>query len=411
MRSAKAILLCTGLFLVASIPTPSSAAAWQGEETTVDGVLHVRNPAAPSQGERVVEVTELWRRGDEDDDIIFGVTGRILTDADGNSYILDRQLNEIQVFTEDGEWLRTMGGQGEGPGEFNNASDMFFTPGGNIGVSQQFPGKIVQMTTDGEPLSDYPMPVTEGFIGITRAALQGDGVVIAGSVSGFNDGKMSRDRFLVSQGVEGEESVEYYAENFDVDFAKLEFQELDLDGGGTHWTVGSDNRVFVPTEWNSYRIDVWNADGIKDRVIEREYSPTPRTQEQIDAVSRRFTININGREAEILTQENERCVRDIYPRPDGGIWVLTDLGNDACEDCIAEFDAYDAEGRFIERITLRGDADLDDDGFFVNGNYVYVVKDLAAASASLGGGAGEEEEEVDEIEADPLTVVCYRING
>ena len=55
-------------------------------------------------------------------------------DADGNVYLLDGQISEIQVFDPEGELLRTIGRQGEGPGEFQNGADMFWAPGGEIGV-------------------------------------------------------------------------------------------------------------------------------------------------------------------------------------------------------------------------------------------------------------------------------------
>ena len=81
-------------------------------------------------GEETVGLTELWRiGGDTDDDAeFFGVLSQITTDEAGNVYLLDRQLTEVKVFSPDGEYLNTIGREGEGPGEFRRPSDLFITP-------------------------------------------------------------------------------------------------------------------------------------------------------------------------------------------------------------------------------------------------------------------------------------------
>ena len=43
----------------------------------------------------------------------FGVIGAITTDAASNVYLLDRQLAEVKVFSPDGDYLRTIGHEGE----------------------------------------------------------------------------------------------------------------------------------------------------------------------------------------------------------------------------------------------------------------------------------------------------------
>ena len=129
---------------------------WAGSESTRDGVLHVSNPETPSEGVVDVELKELWRVGGHDEDILFGVIMQLVEDEDDNIYLLDNQLHEIQVFSPEGNRLRTFGRQGEGPGEFNNPIDMFYGLGGVLGVVQVFPGKIAQLSKTGEPVGDFP---------------------------------------------------------------------------------------------------------------------------------------------------------------------------------------------------------------------------------------------------------------
>lgn len=52
-------------------------------------------------------------------------------------FLLDQQLSEVKVFDSAGQWLRTMGREGEGPGEFRGPVDLALLPGGQVGVLQE----------------------------------------------------------------------------------------------------------------------------------------------------------------------------------------------------------------------------------------------------------------------------------
>ncbi len=162
-------------------------AAWDGETTTTDGVTLVLNPETGALGEYRQEMRELWRRGGEDDEeVFFGTIAECLNDSDGNIYLLDGQLSEIHVFDPDGELLRTIGRQGEGPGEFQNGADMFWAPNGQIGVVQAWPGKIVMITPDGDPGMTFGLPYRNG--GGWSVRNDGDRVFILGRLIGRTAG-------------------------------------------------------------------------------------------------------------------------------------------------------------------------------------------------------------------------------
>lgn len=59
------------------------------------------------------------RIGDRDDpDVGFSRIGDIEVGADGRVYVLETQSREVRVFDADGHRLQTIGGPGQGPGEF-----------------------------------------------------------------------------------------------------------------------------------------------------------------------------------------------------------------------------------------------------------------------------------------------------
>ncbi len=145
--------------LFATVAMPSLGADWAGSETTRAGTIHVMNPATPIESAATTTPEELWRvGGDEDEDVLFGVITSVAVDSDGLVYLLDAQMNVVHVFSPEGEFLREIGREGEGPGEFRRAEDLFLTVDGNIAVMQRMPGKIVQITTGGDALENYKLP-------------------------------------------------------------------------------------------------------------------------------------------------------------------------------------------------------------------------------------------------------------
>ena len=126
----------------------------------------IANPAKTPSGPETIELKELWRVGGYDDEeVLFGVITDIIADSEGNFFLLDSQLSEVQVYSPDGEYLRTIGREGEGPGEFRAAFNLLLLPGGNIGVLQAFPSKIIGLTPQGDPADDFQLPETEGDVG------------------------------------------------------------------------------------------------------------------------------------------------------------------------------------------------------------------------------------------------------
>ena len=53
-------------------------------------------------------------------------------DDDGNIYLLDSQLSEVKVFSPDGEPLKTLSREGDGPGEFRALSSVHVLPGDTL---------------------------------------------------------------------------------------------------------------------------------------------------------------------------------------------------------------------------------------------------------------------------------------
>ncbi len=82
-------------------------------------------------------------------ELLKGVPWAIELLESGNLAVLDNQLNEILIFDKDGQLLRTIGSEGQGPGEFERAR-MLDQCGETIGVTDFSQKKVTMFNELGE---------------------------------------------------------------------------------------------------------------------------------------------------------------------------------------------------------------------------------------------------------------------
>jgi hypothetical protein len=405
--------LAAVLFLLSPFAAPVQAATWEGKEVDKDGVPHMMNPATPIEEPTALQLTQRWEvGGDDDDELFFGVLTQITSDDKGNIYVLDAQLSEVFVFTPAGEYIRSIGREGEGPGEFRRPSDLFITPSGNVAVMQRMPGKIVLLTPDGDPIGNHALPETDGMRMFSGGRRAGDDVVLSAQQMRRTDGGFEIKSSLIRVNTDGEQ-LATYAERTDTrDMANMEMDEKTFGRGALVWSTDPNGRVNTSEDFDTYHIDVWAADGTLERVIERDYESRVRTDEEKKRSMPRVRIRRRGGRAQqmnIKMSDTDRDIQQLYPRGDGSLWVLASRGAfDADDKTIATFDVFDSEGRFINQITLRGDGDFVDDGFHFVGDRLFVVKGLRTAFDAMVGGADEDAEPV--ADPEPMSVICYGLD-
>jgi hypothetical protein len=122
-------------------------------ETLESGVSHAVNlaPSAADPDERwaatvSLQLGELDGEGPE----VFGAVTALEVDDDGSIYVLDGQAQEIRVFASDESYLRSMGGRGEGPGEFTGAAGLNWSPDSRLWVWDPRLARFSAFTPSGE---------------------------------------------------------------------------------------------------------------------------------------------------------------------------------------------------------------------------------------------------------------------
>jgi hypothetical protein len=359
---------------------------------------------------------ELWRvGGDSDaDEEFFGVIAQVATDPAGNVYLLDRQLSEVRVFSPEGDYLRTIGREGEGPGEFRQPTDMFFLPDGNLGVLQLAPGRIVMLSPEGEPMGDYPLPADEGGASRTLVSGQtmGDNVLLVVSENKLQEGRVDITRALTLIDSKGVELKRLLQSTRTLEFVNFLFDETAWRTFDNRWVVSPAGGLFAVEQFLDYEIAFWDDGGNRKRVISREFDHWSRTDEQKEEWHDIFDALLQNQlpQYTIKVSEHDPDIINLYPQADGSLWVLSSYGTwERPDGSLGVFDVFDADGRFVRQVTLMGDGEPLQDGFFFRSGRVFVVTDLLEANiASRGGRRGADEEE--EEEPEPITVICYKLD-
>jgi len=405
-----AVALVTLIALLALAASPALA-EWAGSEVTKDGTVHVMNPPKPATPATTETAEKLWRvGGDEEDDVLFGLIVGVAVDGDGQVYLLDSQINVVHVFSPDGEFLREIGREGEGPGEFRRPEDMFLTGEGNIAVMQGMPGKIIQLSPQGDPMGNYPLPSQDdGMMMLGGGAPAGNDLVLSTRDFERSEGAFAMVSKLVRVDGDGNITATFSESRTERDMANFNYDER--RDAEILFAATADGRVLVVDGWDDYAIRSFDAAGKLERVIEREFEPRKRSAEELeDSKPRAFMQGDQGtREIEAIVSETDRSVRGIFARDDGSLWAISSRGaSDNPEGTAGTFDVFDTKGRFVQQITIKGDANFTEDGFHFAGNRLIVVKGYRASRRAMFAGltGGEDEEE----EVEPLSVVCYDLS-
>jgi hypothetical protein len=395
-------------------------AASAGQEVTVDGVIHVKNPATPPQGVETMQLEELWRAGGAGEDAtVFGVILQALTDEEGNLYLLDLQLSQVFVYSPEGKLLRTLSREGEGPGEVRNPTDMFFMADGSLGLVQTFPGKVVKLKLDNTPAGTLEPKGADGTAGGILVIIDGDwrggNLVFAGMnvILGNPQSQQTRKSFLAGYGEDGVEKARYWEKSQFMDLANLHLDEGDqYNVFPRRWDIAANGDVYVATDRNQYSVSVFAPDGTLKRVIEREFTNRKRTDDEM-ALYRRLVdaqmAQLPG-QPQITIGERPEAIQLVEIVPDGTVWVVSSYGNhEQPTGIMTTYDVFDAQGNYTKQVAVACPGDGKKDGLIrVGRDRMLLITGFVPAVMSMqGGGAAASGEE----EPAPMEVVCYKIRG
>ena len=379
----------------------------------------VDNGAKPAEGRVEVALKEVWRAGGEDDEIFFGSIGSVQRSKDGKIYVLDTQQSQVQVYSDDGSHLATLGREGDGPGEVRRPSGMLQLTDGRLCLLQGYPGRIVMLRPDGTPAGEATYQsgeVQQGQFTVLNAgfgAPNGEMVLLGIKMSFGGQSSLSDQTFFLSRcDATGREKVNYLTKGYQIDYADFRLDEGKMDFVWSRFAVGSDGRIYTAPERNAYLVRVQSPDGKIEREITRPHSARPRDAGQreiatsiLEAVGGYYPTPLKG----TTIEDSEPAITSLFLDDAGNLLVNAGDTRDLPPGVFALLDVFDKQGKYVRQLALRCPGDPRKDGLAVlSGGRVVILR--GALDAWLSQQAVGKEGAA-EAETPTLEVVCYSMSS
>ena len=249
----------------------------------------------------------------------FGRIYEVAFDGAGNAYLLDIDAFTVMVVDRVGALVRTIGRQGDGPGEFDFPRQLAVLEDGRVVVSDIARHRAFQIF-DSDGRFDRGVRVGDNLLGM-RGRLhaqrgEDDAVILSGRVDRFEPGRSVRD-----QSGQGRRPVLRIALDRDtavwdtvaLGWAPPSFTRLEVAGrnllmeGQTPPPRTFDPELLVGplpgggvvfSDSSTYAIKVTDQDGAVSRILTRPFQPEPVTDRILEAeIERQIEAYVAGVEA------------------------------------------------------------------------------------------------------------------
>lgn len=266
---------------------------------------------------------------------MFSSIETAIFDANGNIAVLDLGSASVRVYSSEGEFLRSIGRRGNGPGEFQRPLGMVLLGSGSLGVMDPWGEGFTEIDSNYQQrgvLLDIHSNVHLGMCGVDSTDIVA--LRVSPAVSGGEPMPMIVGLYQLSS----EPSVEYWRRDYTMTGPE-DAAALMRDFVNICWTADpATGDVYVaPYEENAYVVHSYSANGRMQGSVEMELEPVPRSQsemnEQAVYIRARLTT-LNGRDMgiDIEPYPNRRSIASIGVDGEGCLWVRRGTEDEAILD-------------------------------------------------------------------------------
>jgi len=327
-------------------------------------------------------------------------------------------LSQVLVYSAEGEYVRSLSRQGEGPGESQSPRGLIWLPGGGLGIIDRRMGQITAIDAGGDPLDSVRLlgrdgePMASAQLG--GAKCRGGTLAICATQYVFGDGPPRQTRIFSIFDQAGREVECLLEAPSGFDFGARTYDELTdyfVDQGA--WAIDHRGFVYHAPRYDQYRIDVHDPGGQLVQVIERVFVPGKRSDEDKSEIVANTTMTIDGVVVQIECdlQENHGAIDLIEISANGQIWVANGRDNhDLPPGILRTFDVFDSDGIYREVVHVAGEGDLTKDLVYHLADDRWVIlRNIISARRAMFSRFRNVDGELDEVaEVEPLEIVCLR---
>jgi len=319
---------------------------------TENGVTIVSNGSKPKPQKGVpskVTFKEEMSYGEGDNpDTSFSQVGFFVVTDDGDVIAADIKDRKVKVFAADGNFLRNIGKEGQGPGEFQIPGGLVLTPDNKLMIEDSVARRLAFFTLEGEFIENVSVA---DKLSLVSLIVDKDGNYLGRQL-----------------GMEGQKMY-FEMKKFDKDLNpvftmdKVEF-DIPIPGSGnkidlmdmiTLYLFDSSGNVFYGRN-KDYELKVYDKQGTHIRSIRKDFKSVKVTQEDIDMMLERMPAGMMGGidpsemfefpkefppyQMVALDEQDRIFVRTWVKGKEEGAYIV---------------DVFDAEGRFISQFETKLD--------------------------------------------------------
>lgn len=325
----------------------------------IDGVEFIHNTETPIHPDKTVlfEKDLSIRSEDEEGNIVLFDPRHFLVDSDENIYISESSDQVIKVFSPDGEYIKTIGAKGDGPGEFQSIGYLGFTPNGSFVVIDNQARRTNLFDASGQFLKGFKWQKY-----FSRAYLFKNKSYIC-QESVYGEKREVRKLFVSEIDYDGDE-IRSYGE-----FTLAQVKTVREGNSGVTMSIPhSPQSIFAGDQnrgWlyhclnNQYIIEVYDNYGKIFRKIDRPYEPVPFTdKDRKEFLGRYERSESNARFNEMFKKLIKVMelpkVKSITNRmlvdDESFLWLQTYEQKKEGDQIITAYDVFNSEGHYYAKV-------------------------------------------------------------
>ena len=331
------ILISLFIFIFLAISC-SEESSYPIRTEIIDEVKVIINPEYPRDGQVTYQLEEELSIGEEevDENYMFNQPRSVKVSEDGSIYVLDGRDICIKVYDRQGKFQRTIGRQGQGPGEFSSGF-LYFDIGsdGKIYIMDCRNSCVIIMDKDGDFIHSYRLP------GRLYGEMKTDKNNFIYFERTFTDEemiKMSIHRYNSN----GDEILNYGTFKIVQPVIKKQTKTSSSTSTSrfaatTVWTVDQEGKLYAGFG-DKYQIGVYNPNGSLSFKFGRDYPPIPSKNKDGTPLSPKYVGVFNIRTSHWFFDEN------------GNIWIETPSKEDI-EEIV--YDIFSSEGIYLKSTHIK----------------------------------------------------------
>ena len=298
------------------------------------------------------------------EDLFFERPTSVVCDQDENIYVLDSDANNIKKFDSNGRFIKTIGREGQGPGEFNRPYYLTYSKD-RLVVWDLMNRRLCAFTPEGKFIKSSNIPYDEGSVRKLRSLPTGEIVVEKEKSFRREPDKpqictielYSRDLEYVRTIYERSLWRKKYVRTKEFGISTLYFPY----SPSVHWDVSPEGKIIIGFS-EKYELEVYDRDGKKRGIFQHSYEPVKVTEKDKRAYFNSLEFYRAGAKLDeipdYITKEtqfptNMPAFDNVLIDSEGNILVV--LYSDNEDENEKTIDVFDQNGKFISSVQIDGD--------------------------------------------------------